>query len=136
MTYKLIEADSYENRAILVVGGGDSAVEAALALSKAKRNRVTLCCRAGGFHRARERNQAMIAEAEQQRRVTVLRRSQVLEICPDSVIVTTAQGRIELLPNDYIFTLIGGESPEDFLRKTGIEIVEKRIGEVPCYQTT
>jgi putative YpdA family bacillithiol system oxidoreductase len=126
VAYRLIEADSYEDKDVLVVGGGDSAVEAALALSKASRNRVTLSYRGRRFDRARERNRNMLQEAERQGRIRILLDSNVTEIKPDSVRLTAEGGEVSL-PNQYVFILIGGESPEAFLRKIGIEIVEKVI---------
>lgn len=126
VTYRLIEADSYEGRNILVVGGGDSALEAVLALSKSGRNKVTLSYRGGDFHRARERNRKSLAEAEAKKLVDVLRNSHLKEISDDSVIVE-AGGSAVRLRNDFVFVLIGGESPENFLLKLGIEIVDKTI---------
>jgi thioredoxin reductase len=127
VTYRLIEADTYEDKDILVVGGGDSAIEAALALSKASRNRVTLSYRGSTFDRARERNRKMFEDAEKQGRVKVLRSSNVTRILPHCVQLNSGD-RVYELPNHYVFLLIGGQSPEGFLRKTGIEIVEKVIG--------
>src|SRR5579872_454364 len=127
VTYRLIEADTYEGKDILVVGGGDSAIEAALALSKASRNRVTLSYRGTVFNRARERNRKMIDEAEQQGRVKIIRGSRVGRILPNCVQIVAGDKAFEL-PNHYVFVLIGGESPEAFLRKIGIEIVEKVLG--------
>ncbi len=126
VAYRLIEADTYQDQDLLVVGGGDSAVEAALAVSKGAHNRVTLSYRGRSFDRARERNRKALEEAEQQGRVRVLRESRVLEIRPASVIVAVGGATIEL-PNQFTFVLIGGEPPDAFLRKTGIEIVEKVI---------
>ncbi len=128
VSYRLIEADTYNNCDILVVGGGDSSIEAALALSKASKNQVTLAYRGAMFDRARERNRGLLREAEQQGRLRVLRSTIVSEILPDRVRLVEAGRRIEI-PNHYIFVLIGGESPETFLRRIGIEIVEKVIGE-------
>jgi len=127
VTYRLIEADSYEGKDILVVGGGDSAIEAALALSKASRNRVTLSYRGSLFNRARERNRRMIDEAEQQGRVNIIRESHLTRILPHCVQLVSGNKAFEL-PNQFVFVLIGGESPEGFLRKIGIEIVEKVLG--------
>jgi thioredoxin reductase len=127
VTYRLIEADSYQGKDILVVGGGDSAIEAALALSKASRNRVTLSYRGSVFNRARDRNRRMIDEAEQQARVKIIRESHVTRILPHCVQLVSGNKAFEL-PNQYVFVLIGGESPEGFLRKIGIEIVEKVLG--------
>lgn len=127
VTYRLIEADSYQDKDILVVGGGDSATEAALALSKASRNRVTLSYRGAQFNRARERNRKMLAEAEQQGRVKIIRESSVTRILPHCVQIVAGNKAFEVA-NDYVFVLIGGESPEEFLRKIGIEMVEKVLG--------
>ncbi len=122
----MIEAETYENNDILVVGGGDSAIEAALALSRSKRNRVTLSYRQDAFSRARERNQKFLAEAEAGGLVNILRKSQVREITKDAVTLECPDGE-QTLPNDFVFVMIGGESPEGFLRQVGIEIVEKSV---------
>jgi thioredoxin reductase (NADPH) len=126
VSYQLIEADTYENKDILVVGGGDSAIEAALGLSKHKRNRVTLSYRGDTFQRARERNQKFLAEAEAQSQLLILRNSNLTEICARSVKLNAAGQPLDL-PNDFVFILIGGNSPEDFLKRIGIEIVEKSL---------
>ena len=134
VTYRLIEADSYADKDILVVGGGDSAIEASLALSKASRNRVTLSYRGETFDRARERNRSMLRDAEQQGRIRILRNSLVAGIGPASVRLTVSGEDLEI-PNHYVFILIGGEAPETFLRKIGIEIVEKVIGGQEAHAT-
>ncbi len=128
VSYRLIEADSYEQKRIAVVGGGDSAIEAALALSRAGRNEVTLCHRRADFQRARERNRDSLAAAEEQGRLRILRNSNIAEITRDLVVVETGEQRTTLA-NDYVFVLAGGESPEELLRKMGIQIVEKALAE-------
>jgi len=126
VAYRLIEAETFEDNDILVVGGGDSAVEAALALSRAKRNRVTLSYRKADFSRVRDRNQQFLAEAEEQDLIQVFRTSTVTEIGDDSVTLATQEGD-KAIPNDYIFVMAGGDSPEGFLRQIGVEIVEKTV---------
>ncbi|MBI3664421.1 MAG: NAD(P)-binding domain-containing protein [Acidobacteria bacterium] len=126
VSYRLIEAETYENKSVLIVGGGDSAIEAALALSRSGRNRVALSYRGDNFQRARERNRQHLEEAEKEGRIEILKKSHVLDIRPDSVTLELDARRQEI-PNDYTFVMVGGESPEEFLRKTGIEIVEKAI---------
>jgi thioredoxin reductase (NADPH) len=126
VAYRLIEAETYQDKDILVVGGGDSAVEAALAVGKGGRNRVTLSYRGDDFSRIKERNRTLLREAEAAGRIHALRASQVTEIRPDSVSLT-AGGQSREIANDYVFVLIGGESPDEFLQKTGIEIVEKAV---------
>ncbi|MBI4909011.1 MAG: NAD(P)-binding domain-containing protein [Acidobacteria bacterium] len=128
VSYRLIEANDYENHDLLVVGGGDSAIEAALALSKHCRNRVTLSYRSGSFDRARERNRDALLQAENDGLLYIMRKSNVVRIFQQSVILSQNGEEIEL-PNDFVFILAGGESPEDFLRKTGVEIVEKVISQ-------
>jgi thioredoxin reductase (NADPH) len=126
VAYQLIEAETYENRDIVVAGGGDSAIESALGLSKHKRNRVTLSYRGETFQRARERNQKFLAEAESQGQLRILRNSNLAEITASSVRLVAAGQPLEI-PNDFVFIFIGGSSPEDFLKRTGIEIVEKSL---------
>ena len=126
VAYRLIEAETYSDNDILIVGGGDSAVEAALAVAKGGRNRVTLSYRGDDFKRLRDRNSAQLQQAEADGRIKVMRRSQVREIHPESVLLEY-EGQVAQLPNDFVFVLIGGESPDEFLQKTGIEIVEKAI---------
>jgi thioredoxin reductase (NADPH) len=129
VAYRLIEADTYDGKDIVVAGGGDSAIEAALALSKHGKNRVTLSCRGDSFRRARERNQKALAEAEASGRLRVTRSSNLVEIRPASLVLEAGGGRREL-PNDFVFVLIGGIAPDEFLQKIGIEIVEKSLAPV------
>ncbi len=133
VSYRLIEADSYEEKDLLVVGGGDSAIEAALALSRSGKNRVALCHRGSNFARARERNREQLERARAEGRIRVLLHTQVQRVASTFVMLKTqldasSGDQYTFLPNDYTFVLIGGESPEDFLRKVGIEIVEKALG--------
>jgi thioredoxin reductase (NADPH) len=132
VSYRLIEAESYENKDILVVGGGDSAIEAALAVSRSGKNRVTLSYRGDTFTRARDRNREFIGKASTSGAVRVEFNSNVTTIGVKDVTLD-CNGKSIILPNDYTFISIGGESPEDFLRKTGIEIVEKAIGAQPTF---
>lgn len=126
VTYRLIEAESYENQDVLVVGGGDSAVEAALALSRSGRNRVTLSYRGSEFKRLRQRNLDQLTAAEKSGLCRVLRNSTLVEIRPASVALKV-DGTVTEIGNDFVLGLIGGESPESFLRKVGVEIVEKTV---------
>ena len=117
--YRLIEADHYTNKQILVVGGGDSAVEAAMGLSFQKGNRVTLSYRQGSFTRIKERNARRLEECKRSGKVNVLLNSHVREIRKSSVLLETENGSIELA-NDYVWVFAGGVAPYDFLRKIGV----------------
>ena len=126
VAYRLIEADTYKDDALLVVGGGDSALEAALGLAKGGRNRVTLVHRGSAFDRARERNRTQLEKAEEEGRIQVLRKAQMREI-GKGVARVECDGAEREVAADYVFIFAGGESPEDFLRKSGVEIVEKEV---------
>jgi thioredoxin reductase (NADPH) len=128
VSYRLIEADSYCDKEILVVGGGDSAVEAALALSRSGKNKVVLSYRGDSFQRARERNRAHLLQAQREGRLRIMLNSNVERITTEEVIISNSLGQ-DTLHNDFVFALIGGEAPEEFLQKIGIDMVEKAIEE-------
>lgn len=119
VAYRLIEAEAYKECSLLVVGGGDSAVEAALALASQTGNTVTLSYRKDEFTRIKERNDKHLQDAIKEKRVQVMLSSQVQEIRPDSVLIK-ARDRVLEIPNQYVFVFAGGELPYDFLKKTGI----------------
>ena len=106
---------------VLVVGGGDSAIEAAVGLAIQKGNTVTLSYRKGEFTRIKERNKQHIEEYGKSKKISIIFNSDVKEIRSDSVLLSTAEGDKEI-PNDYVFVFAGGELPFDFLKKIGIEM--------------
>lgn len=119
--YKLTAPAEFHDLDVLVVGGGDSAIETALALCWT--NRATLSCRRGEFLRPNKRNLEAIQEAAQQGRVKLLFNSEVCEIGEKQVRVCQAGmhgEEIVTLPNDVVFVQIGAELPVAFLRKLGI----------------
>ena len=121
--YSLIDAESYSRSSILVVGGGDSAVEAALGLARQDGNRVTLSYRSSSFSRVKVKNQQRIAAAAEMGLIDIILNSQVIEIDKDKVElhIKTSDGVItRTVANDYVFVLIGGEPPFDLLKKIGV----------------
>lgn len=119
--YGLIEAGAYTNNDILVVGGGDSAVEAAMGLAHQAGNRVTLSYRKDSFGRIKERNQQRIQQCIESGKVRVLFNSNPLEIRERSVQIEVA-GQEQEIPNDYVWVFAGGIPPKDFLQKAGVAI--------------
>jgi thioredoxin reductase/Pyruvate/2-oxoacid:ferredoxin oxidoreductase delta subunit len=117
--YRLIEADHYVNKNILVVGGGDSAIEAAMGLASQSGNRVTLSYRQEQFSRIKERNARRIEEFIQSRKITVLFKSNPIEFKPESVVLQV-NGDVQEIPNDFVWIFAGGTPPFDFLRKIGV----------------
>lgn len=117
--YRLIEADHYVNNKILIVGGGDSAVEAAMGLAHQPGNKVTISYRRGEFSRLKDRNTKRIEEHIRSRQVEVLFNSMPTEFRPGSVLIDCG-GEIRELPNDYVWIFAGGTPPTEFLKATGI----------------
>ena len=124
VVYRLLEPAQYLKKKILVVGGGDSAIEAALALAEQRGTDVTLSYRKNVFSRIKEKNQQRIENAMRQDRVNVLLESNVLEIQREHVRLTRGDEQFEL-KNDYVFIFIGGVLPTAFLQKMGVSIVKK-----------
>jgi putative YpdA family bacillithiol system oxidoreductase len=118
--YRLIEADHYINKKILVVGGGDSAVEAAMGLAHQKGNEVTLSYRGEQFSRIKERNVQRLAECARSGKVKVELSSNVKEIREGSVLLDV-KGELRELSNDFVWVFAGGTPPYDFLRKVGVQ---------------
>jgi len=118
--YRLIEADHYLNKNILVVGGGDSAVEAAMGLANQKGNKVTLSYRKEAFSRIKERNAERIERNRKSGKVNVLFNSMPVEFKPESVVLEV-NGVTREIPNDYVWVFAGGTPPNDFLKKLGVQ---------------
>ncbi len=119
--YSLLEAEAYTGKQILVVGGGDSAVEAAMGLAHQKGNRVTLSYRKDVFSRLKERNNQRIRECIRDGKVQVIFNSHPVEIRERSVILEVEGGRREL-PNDYVWVFAGGTPPNAFLAQIGVQM--------------
>jgi thioredoxin reductase/ferredoxin len=117
--YSLIEADAYTGQRILVVGGGDSAVEAAMGLAHQKGNKVTLSYRREAFSRLKERNSQRVQELMKARRLEVIFHSKPVEIREHSVLLEV-NGIVKDLPNDYVWVFAGGDPPNAFLEKVGV----------------
>ena len=118
--YLLLDAESYQNEHILVVGGGDSAVEAAIGLARQKGNKVTISYRRHKFFRIKQRNAKRIGELINRKKVHVIFNSTVKRIDSKSVILNTEQGEKEI-PNDYVFIFAGGKPPFELLKTIGIQ---------------
>jgi len=117
--YRLIKADHYVNEKIRVIGGGDSAVEAAMGLAHQNGNLVTLSYRQEAFSRIKERISQRIAECARSGKVKVLFKSTPVEFKPNSVVLD-ASGAQQEVANDYVWVFAGGEPSTAFLKKIGI----------------
>jgi thioredoxin reductase/NAD-dependent dihydropyrimidine dehydrogenase PreA subunit len=117
--YQLTDAESYEHQRILVVGGGDSAVEAALGLARQRGNRVTLSYRREKLVRIKKKNEQRVGELLSSRQIEGAFGTEVERIGPSSVRLKS-HGGVRELPNDYVFVFAGGEPPFELLRLMGV----------------
>jgi putative YpdA family bacillithiol system oxidoreductase len=126
VVYDIAEMEDFRGRKVLVVGGGDSAVESALGLANQEGTSVTLSYRGEDFARVKERNRAKLDTAIQAGKIGVQLRSTVREIRPDRVVLDVG-GESAILPNDDVVVRIGGDAPYAFLQRLGIRIVQKDV---------
>ncbi|MCC7259127.1 MAG: FAD-dependent oxidoreductase, partial [Gammaproteobacteria bacterium] len=124
VTYKLIEPEQYRDREVLVVGGGDSALEAATTLSEVPGSRVALSYRAEAFSRAKPANRERLRAAAEAGRVNVLFRSEVVGIEHGRVHLRVPDRELTLL-NDAVIISAGGVLPTAFLNSIGIRVETK-----------
>lgn len=125
VAYRLLEPELIHNKKVLVVGGGDSAVENALLLSE-EGNEVTLSYRNDSFSRLKPKNLERVGRAIQKRNIRTIFNSNVKEIKDDSVILSVeGKENFNTLQNDLVYIFAGGELPAKFLEKIGIRITRK-----------
>ncbi|MBI5731006.1 MAG: NAD(P)-binding domain-containing protein [Ignavibacteriales bacterium] len=132
VAYRLIEPELIHNQNVLIVGGGDSAIEAALSLIDDKSNKVTLSYRGDSFSRIKPKNFENISLAVNSKLIDVYYNSHVVEIKDKSVVLGFINDGISFekeIINDLIYIFAGGELPNEFLEKAGIKIT-KKFGEV------
>jgi thioredoxin reductase/Pyruvate/2-oxoacid:ferredoxin oxidoreductase delta subunit len=121
--YRLLEPELIKNQKILVVGGGDSAIESALLL--ADENHVVISYRGDAFARIKPKNLEKINEASDSGKVKVILNSNVKEIKRDMVLLELANGSLKEFENNLVYVFAGGELPTKFLEKIGIKITRK-----------
>lgn len=124
VSYRLLEPELIKNQHVLIVGGGDSAIESALLLAE-ESNTVTLSYRGESFNRLKPKNHQKLNFAKENGSITVLLNSNVIEILDDSVMLTI-EGQPEIkIKNELVYIFAGGELPNRFLESIGITITTK-----------
>ncbi|HKI77640.1 MAG TPA: NAD(P)-binding domain-containing protein [Ignavibacteriaceae bacterium] len=125
VSYRLIEPELITNKKILIVGGGDSAIESALLLVEEK-NEVTISYRKDVFARLKPKNLEKIKLAEKSNKLKIIYNSEVKEIRDNEVTLIRKDIETEKnISNDLVYIFAGGELPADFLSKIGINITKK-----------
>jgi thioredoxin reductase/ferredoxin len=119
VVYRMIDPAQYCGRNVLVVGGGDSAIEAAATLAEETDAAVTLVYRGESFNRAKPKNRERLAAATSASRLRLLAKTNVLRIGTDHVALDCG-GRQEVLANDFVIVCAGGVLPTQFLNAVGV----------------
>ena len=129
VVYSLIDSEQYRGQHVLVVGGGDSAAEAALAVAAERGTTVSLSSRGDEiFTRPKEKNRRQLKELAAQGKVNVLLNANVQMIGQDSVTIV-ANGTTVTLKNDAVIVCAGGTLPTPFLKSIGV-MVDTYYGQV------
>ena len=126
VAYRLLEPERILDKKIMVVGGGDSAIETALLLKGS--NNVILSYRKDTFSRIKPKNKEKISEAINNESILVIFDSNLSSITENSVTLSVS-GINETIENDLVYIFAGGELPTKFLQKIGISIT-KRFGHI------
>ena len=130
VTYRLIDPDHYKNKAIVIVGAGNSALEAAQMLAAKKRNnKVIILIRNKAIDRANDENREAVEKLAKQGRLELWFESSVKEIHEDRLVIKVkTKDADETVANDFLFIFAGAEKPYGRLKELGITI-ETKFGE-------
>lgn len=124
VVYRLIDPEQYIGVKVLVVGGGDSALEAATSIAKQPGSKVTLSYRGEAFTRAKKGNRDRLTALQGRSQIDVHMKSKVKQITAKSVTLEGPDG-VQEIANDYVVVCAGGLLPTPFLHKVGIEVEAK-----------
>jgi thioredoxin reductase (NADPH) len=124
VVYRMIDPQQYRGQHVLVVGGGDSALEAACSIADEPDTTVTLSYRSESFNRAKPKNRRRVEAAQEVGKLTVMLSSSVRRIGPKDVELKW-QGQTHVLDNHAVIVCVGGILPTPFLKSMGIEIETK-----------
>ena len=124
--YDIVEMEAFAGRRVLVVGGGDSAVESAVGLANQPGTQVHLSYRGEALTRVKDRNRQKFDAAVAAGKVSAFFGSEVQEIRESDVILRIGEQTVHL-PNDHVIIRIGGVPPLKFLERIGVRVVRKDV---------
>ena len=124
VVYRLIDPEQYRGQNVLVVGGGDSALEAAISIAELPDTVVSLSYRSGSFSRAKEKNRLKVDDMKNSGELNVLMNSNIKEIHENRIEIDQ-QGTAIDIDNDAVIVCAGGILPTPFLKEIGIQVETK-----------
>jgi thioredoxin reductase/Pyruvate/2-oxoacid:ferredoxin oxidoreductase delta subunit len=124
VVYRLIDPEQYRGRHVLIVGGGDSALEAAIACAEEPGTKVTLSYRSEAFSRVKQKNREQVQGAEAKGKLKIMLSSNVEEIGTDAVSLDQG-GKKFKIKNDAVIVCAGGILPTPFLKEIGVQVDTK-----------
>jgi thioredoxin reductase (NADPH) len=124
VVYRLIDPYQYSGQRVLIVGGGDSALEAAASIAESCDAEIAICHRGASFVRARSSNRDRIERARRAGRLQVEYDTRVRQIERDAVVLEH-KGKVKRMPNDAVIVAAGGVVPTDFLKHVGVTVQTK-----------
>lgn len=124
VVYRLIDPEQYKGQAVVVVGGGDSALEAAIAISDQPGTDVILSYRSSAFSRVKQKNRMLLEQGEKAGRIKVMLSSGVKEIFEKEIVIES-EGQKQTFKNDAVIVCAGGLLPTPLLQKIGIQFETK-----------
>ena len=124
VVYRLIDPEQYRGRHVLVVGGGDSALEAAIACAEQPGTKVTLSYRSEAFSRVKQKNRDQVQNAESKGKLKIMLSSNLEEIGTDTVSLDQGGKKVKI-ENDAVIVCAGGILPTPFLKEIGVQVDTK-----------
>jgi thioredoxin reductase len=124
VVYRLIDPEQYREKKVLVVGGGDSALEAAISIAEQPGSEVTLSYRSEAFSRAKKKNRNRLQQLSEEGTVNLMMKSTVKSFTQETVLLDH-NGKTVEIENDAAIVCAGGILPTGFLKKIGLDIETK-----------
>jgi thioredoxin reductase (NADPH) len=128
VVYSMIDPSEYSGKKVCVVGGGDSALEAAHTIAEEPGAEVLLSYRSAAFSRAKRKNREKIDRLAADGVLRVVLESQVAEIGESNLVLAyqrDGKETREIIDNDAVIVCVGGILPTGFLKEIGIEVETK-----------